>query len=98
MSRIDAAKPRQFHFDELVKGAKSGNPNIDPILDDKAAARALELNATRQRIHAGYLLETAPSGPIPDLRPEEAQDALRIAEMVIRRIIDWLERHPETTK
>ena len=94
MSRVDASKPRQFRFEDLVKGARSSNPGIDPILDDDTAQRALKLNETRQRIHAGYLIDTIPTGPIPELKPEEAEDGLQTAKLVIRRIVDWLGRHP----
>jgi hypothetical protein len=63
-------------------------------LDDDTAQRALKLNETRQRIHAGYLIDTIPTGPIPELKPEEAEDGLQTAKLVIRRIVDWLGRHP----
>jgi hypothetical protein len=94
MSRIDVTKPRQWRFDELVRGAKSGNPSVDAILDDRTSQRALDLNTARQRIHAGYLIDSVPTGPIPDLRPEEARDALQMVEAVVRGIVDWLGRHP----
>jgi hypothetical protein len=94
MSRIDAAKPKQWNFAELVKGSKSGNPDVDPILDEATAARALKLNTIRQRIHVGDLIEAHPTGRIPDLRPEEADDALQTLDLVVRGIVDWLARHP----
>lgn len=94
MGRIDVSKPRQWRFDDLVKGAKSGDPNVEAILDERTSQRALDLNAARQRIHAGYLIDTIPTGPIPDLRPEEARDAVQTVELVVRKIVDWLGRHP----
>jgi hypothetical protein len=83
MTRIDITKPRQWGFDDMVKGANSGNPAIDPILDEPTSIRALQLNATRQRIHAGFLIDTVASGPIPDLKPEEARDGVQTAESVV---------------
>jgi hypothetical protein len=31
---------------------------------------------------------------VPDLRPEEARDARGVAELVVRRILEWLEKFP----
>jgi hypothetical protein len=39
MTCVDIAKPRQWRFDDLVKGAKSGNPTIDAILQRFSIAR-----------------------------------------------------------
>jgi len=94
MTCVDIAKPRQWRFEDLVKGAKSGNPTIDAILDEPASTRALQLNSSRQKIHAGFLIDTIPTGPIPDVRPEEAKDGIQTAEIVVRKIVDWLGRHP----
>lgn len=94
MSRIDITRPRQWGFDDLVKGAKSGNPAVDPILDEPTSSRVLQLNSTRQRIHAGFLIDTVANGPIPDLKPEEARDGVQTAEIVVRRVVEWLGRHP----
>jgi hypothetical protein len=94
MSRIDLARPTLWRFDDLVKGSKSGNPTVDAILDERTTQRALDLNVARQKIHAGYLIDTVPTGPIPDLRPEEAREAAQTVDAVIRKIVDWLGRHP----
>jgi hypothetical protein len=29
---------------------------------------------------------------VPDLRPEEAREAKAVADLVVRRILDWLEK------
>jgi hypothetical protein len=94
MTCLELAKPRTWRFDDLIKGAKSSNPTLDPILDDPTAVRALQLNGTRQRIHAGYLIDQVPNGPVPDLRPEQAKDGIQTAELLIRKVVDWLSRHP----
>lgn len=94
MKRIDVTKPRLWRFADLVAGSKSGDPTLDAILDDRTAQRALDLNETRQRIHAGYLIDTTPTGPIPDLKPEEALDAQRALDTLVRKILDWLDRNP----
>jgi hypothetical protein len=31
---------------------------------------------------------------VPDLRPEEARAAKESAEVIVRRVLDWLEKHP----
>lgn len=90
MKRIDVAKPRQWKFSDLVHGAKSGDPNVRAILDERTATRCLDLNETRQRIHAGYLIDITPSGPIPDLKPEQARDALHTVDLLVRKVIEWI--------
>ena len=64
-----------------------------PILDQATKQRAEGLIQARQRIHAGRMLADFING-VPDLRPEEARDACNTAELVVRRILDWLEKHP----
>jgi hypothetical protein len=32
----------------------------------------------------------------PDLRPEEARDAKATAELVTRRVLDWVDKYPPT--
>jgi hypothetical protein len=39
------------------------------------------------------MLSEFPAG-VPDLRPDEARDAKTTAELVVRRVLDWLERYP----
>jgi len=41
------------------------------------------------------MLHDFPNG-VPDLRPEEARDAKITADLVARRVLDWLERFPPT--
>lgn len=91
MKRIDATKARQWRFVDLIQGAKSGDPNLRAILDERTAQRCLDLNETRQRIHAGYLIDTTPTGPVPDLKPEQARDALHTLELLVRKVIEWLD-------
>ncbi len=76
---------------ELISSAASGGGAA--ILDNNARSRAETLLRTRQRIHAGRMLVDFPAGP-EDLRPEEARDARETAELVVRRILDWLAKHP----
>jgi hypothetical protein len=84
--------PRKWKIENLVKSAaSSGGPHA--ILDESARQRADELIRTRQRIHAGRMLDEHPGGP-PDLNPDQARDAKRTVEVVVRRILNWLEAHP----
>lgn len=83
--------PQRWKIDALVASAASGREAA--ILDNAARQRAETLIRTRQRIHAGRMLTDFPGGP-PDLRPEEARDAKATAELVVRRILDWLQRFP----
>jgi hypothetical protein len=85
--------PKTWRIDDLVAGAARGGDAA--ILDFQTKNRADGLVQTRQRIHAGRMLSEFPQG-IPDLRPEEARDAKAIAEQVVRRILDWLEKYPPT--
>jgi hypothetical protein len=36
-------------------------------------------------------------GGVPDLRPDEARDAKATAEVVVRSVLDWLEKYPPTS-
>jgi hypothetical protein len=85
--------PRTWKIDELIGSAASGSN--DAILDDAARGRAKRLVETRQRIHAGRMLSDFPAG-VPDFKPDEARDGKATAELVVRRVIDWLEMHPPT--
>jgi hypothetical protein len=80
----------QWKFDDLVKSAAHGN---DPILSASAKAHADALNQARQRIHAGRMLVDFPEG-VPDLKPEEAVTAIATANLVVRAVLDWLEKYP----
>jgi len=44
-------------------------------------------------IHAGRMLSDYPAGP-PDLRPDEARDAKATAELVVRAVLEWLQKNP----
>lgn len=81
----------KWRLEDLVESAGRGKD--DAILDNATQQRANTLIRARQRIHAGRMLSEFPEGP-PDLRPEEARDALSTAEQVVRRIVDWLQQHP----
>ena len=83
--------PKHWKIDDLVVSAAKGENTA--ILDLAARQRAEQLIHTRQRIHAGRMLSEFPGGP-GDLRPEEARDAKGIAELVVRRVLDWLDRYP----
>jgi hypothetical protein len=83
--------PKHWRIDELVTSAAKGGNTA--ILDPAARQRAEQLIHTRQRIHAGRMLSEFPGGPT-DLRPEEARDARAIAELVVRRVLDWLDKYP----
>jgi hypothetical protein len=76
---------------DLIKSAAAGQDSV--ILDERTRHRADELVQTRQRIHAGRMLSSFPGG-VPDLKPEEARDAKVTAELVVRKVIDWLEKYP----
>ncbi len=90
-SRDFDGDPRTWKIDELVRSAATGGDAA--VLDAGTRHRADELIRTRQRIHAGRMLTEHPGGP-PDLRPDEARDGRRTAELVVRRILDWLQRYP----
>ena len=85
--------PRSWSINALVASAASGGESA--VLDAPAKARAETLCRTRQRIHAGRMLSEHPAG-VPDLKPEEARDAKATAELVVRRILDWLVMYPPT--
>jgi len=80
--------PHRWKIDDLVSGASAGQGNA--ILDYKDRPRVEVLIRSRQRIHAGRMLSEFPQG-VPDLRPEEAREAKAIADLVVRRILDWLD-------
>jgi hypothetical protein len=82
--------PRTWKIDELVTSACAGKESA--ILDEPLRHRAKHLIAVRQRIHAGRMLSDYPGGP-PDLRPEEPRDARETADLVVRRILDWLAKY-----
>jgi hypothetical protein len=84
--------PRTWKIDDLVKSAARGDQAA--ILDPGMLERAKALIEVRQRIHAGRMLVDYPTG-VPDLRPEDARDAKQTADLVVRRIIDWVDRHPD---
>jgi hypothetical protein len=83
--------PRTWKIDDLVASATTGRDSA--ILDTATRHRADALIKVRQRIHAGGMLSEYPAG-VPDLRPEEARDAKATAELVVRRVLDWLGRYP----
>lgn len=86
--------PRTWKVKDLISSATTGNEAT--ILDASTRHRADALVATRQRIHAGGMLSEYPSG-VPDLRPEEAREAKATAELVVRRVLDWLQKYPPAT-
>ena len=83
--------PRTWKIDDLVASAASGSGSA--ILDSQTKNRAEALIRIRQRIHAGRMLSDFPAG-VPDLRPEEARDAKTTAELVVRSVLDWLQKYP----
>jgi hypothetical protein len=83
--------PRRWKIDDLVESAAKGGESA--ILNAAIRARADRLIGLRQRIHAGRMLSEYPGGT-PDLRPEEAREARESAEIVVRAVLDWLERYP----
>lgn len=85
--------PQRWRIDDLVASAASGGDAA--ILDNSTRLRAEALIRARQRIHAGRMLSDYPGGP-PDLRPEEAREAKATVELVVRRILDWLQQFPPT--
>ena len=84
-------EPKSWKIDDLIKSAATGGESA--VIDQSTKVRAEELCRTRQRIHAGRMLSDHPSGPT-DLRPEEARDAKATAELVVRRVLDWLRKYP----
>jgi hypothetical protein len=85
-------EPRHWKIEDLVNGAAAGGH--EAILNDQAKNNARRLIETRQRIHPGRILSDHPTGPVPDLRPEEARAGIQTAEQVVRAILDWLHKHP----
>jgi hypothetical protein len=92
-SRDFEGSARSWKLDDLVSSAASGNESA--VLDIPTKNRAEILIKSRQRIHAGRMVTDFPNG-VPDLRPEEARDAKTTAELVVRRVLDWLEKFPPT--
>ena len=86
--------PRSWKIEKLVASAASGGDAA--ILDTPTTIRSEGLIQTRQRIHAGRMLSDFPQGA-PDLKPEQARDAKATAELVVRKVIEWLERHPTSS-
>jgi hypothetical protein len=84
---------RTWKIDDLVSSAAAGRETA--ILDEPSRILTTKLIANRQRIHAGRMLSEFPGGPT-DLRPEEAREAIAVAEMVVRRVLDWLQKYPAT--
>jgi hypothetical protein len=91
-SKTFAESPTQWKFEDSLKSAAAGGP--DAILAPPLRDRADRLNVIRRRIHAGRLLGENPSGPIPDIRPEEPREAVEALDAVLRSILDWLDAHP----
>lgn len=92
-SKTFEGNPTSWRIDDLVASAAAGKDAA--ILDTITRQRAETLIRSRQRIHAGRMLSDFPDGP-PDLRPEEARDAHTTAEQVVRCILDWLQRFPNS--
>jgi hypothetical protein len=90
-SRDFEREPRTWKIDDLVASASTGHDSA--ILDVPTRQRAEELIRVRQRIHAGRMLSAFPTG-VADLRPEEAREAQRTADTVVRRVMDWLLKYP----
>lgn len=86
-----SGEPHTWKLEKLVGSAAAGGAGA--IFDHPTKMRAEGLVRTRQRIHAGRMLNDFPSGPI-DLRPEEARDAETTAELVIGRVLEWLRANP----
>lgn len=82
----------RWRFDDLLAGAAAGGTNA--VVDEDTRRRAKHLNDVRQRIHPGRLLDENPTGPIPDLRPEESREALITLDRILRSVLDWLAAHP----
>jgi hypothetical protein len=74
-----------------VRSAAAGGDSA--ILDASAQRRADGLIRNRQRIHAGRMLSDYPGGP-PDLLPEEAREGRETADVVVRRVLNWLQKYP----
>ncbi|MGO9430192.1 hypothetical protein [Rhodoblastus sp.] len=85
------ADPRKWKIENLVKSATNG---ASPILPSRLKPRVDALITTRQRIHAGRMLADYETTGVPDLRPDEAREALATAEAVVRAILDWLAVNP----
>lgn len=88
-------EPRNWKIDDLVASAARGGDSA--IFDEPTRLRVSRLIGMRQRIHAGRVLSDFPVGGAVDLKPEEAREGKAIAEEVVRRVLDWLERYPPST-
>lgn len=86
-----AGSQEKWKIDELIKRASGGFDHA--ILNQSMRLRAEMLVKARQRIHAGRMLADYQNGP-PDLKPEEAREAMSTAELIVRCILDWLQKHP----
>jgi hypothetical protein len=84
--------PTGWKIEKLVSSA-AGSGGEHALLDQHTRQRVDDLVRTRQRIHAGRMLVEHSNG-VPDLNPEQARDAKRTAELVARRVLEWLRNHP----
>lgn len=94
-SKTFEQEPRSWQIQDLVGSAAAGRDAA--ILDEPTRQRANRLIQTRQRIHAGRMLVEFPGG-VPDLKPEDARDAKATADQVVRRVLEWLEKHPPASQ
>ena len=77
-------EPRSWKIEKLIESAAAAR-----ILDGPTRAQADALTLFRQRIHAGRMLSDHPGG-VPDISPEQSRAAKSTADLVTRRVIDWL--------
>lgn len=84
-------EPHKWGINDLINGAAAGGAHA--ILTNLERQRADGLAKARQRIHAGRMLLEFPQG-VPDLKPEEAREAIAVANLVVRRVLDWLQKSP----
>ena len=92
MGKVFDQDPKNWKLTDLAGEARKGTRAIfsDPTLTD----RCHQLNANRQRIHAGRFLSLKVLAPQVDIRPEEARYAKETLDQVVRSILDWFDASP----
>lgn len=77
--------PKSWKLSEMIRATSSGN---GPFMKEDLKRKLESINENRKRIHpAAYL----PSGAIvPDLKPEQSQEAFETSKALARAAIDWI--------
>lgn len=77
--------PKSWKFSEMIKATSSG---ISPFMKEDLRRKLEKMNENRKRIHpASYLTF---GSAIPDLKPEQSQEAFETSKALAREAIEWI--------